>query len=772
MNTKGTVVLHERLFEIFGNCRPSKDYINLSKLPLYRIYSLNIDDSLESTLSRFSPNNYNVLSRNDFVIDVSISNPTLSLIKLNGDIRNPSLGFIFSASEYAKETTKNNKWYEELARDFNRYTLLFIGTQLNEPLLRFHIEQYQETHNQAIQRPTSYLLTPSLSKFDEINFKAANIEHIKGTMASFDSWIDEHLNDMPNYENIAKLKRPYMGLVNSKSDLNPEDLLSIGYSITDLQEVISSTSNTNNQTPTTFSKFYQGFKPSWQDIANQIPSQLTKINNFYNINFIESTPLRNSLYLVYGAAGSGKTTSIMQIAYNLKKNHTNNVYFIDRNYQNLLKIVEFLEKINDEPYYVLIDKIIQGYDELSEIIKTNKFKSIFIVSEDIKIWEYKAKEYLGEHLTKSIDISSIDRSDVPLILDKIKSYGKWTRLAKMSQHQREKTLYSNSKSQLLIGLLETTSGKGYEDIIFNDFNSIKANNEKSLLLLTSIASVENLPSSETTLLKALEYLGYTNQSIHYLVSRKLAGILSYNNGLVTTRHRTYSNKLFDFIQDKSELQKIIIAYIHSFTSYEFPIVTAVKSKSEANNFKHLVNFKFLNKILHNNKDLVLEVYRSFEKKFELEGLFLMQYGLALRSFKMHYEALDILSTALDAYPESNHIGHALAQQKLIIAYEYPHELRSSNYLTQAIEVLLRLSRTDMKGNHDKYPIVTLSKGHIQFLLIRKEFNTAREKASEYSNLISKIPNWQTDEKLRVANSTLMKFATSNNNYIQWNKSFS
>lgn len=182
-----------------------------------------------------------------------------------------------------KKQQKNNKWYEELARDFNRYTLLFIGTQLNEPLLRFHIEQYQETHNQAIKRPTSYLLTPSLSKFDEINFKAANIEHIKGTMASFDSWIDEHLNDMPNYENIAKLKRPYMGLVNSKSDLNPEDLLSIGYSITDLQEVISSTSNTNNQTPTTFSKFYQGFKPSWQDIANQIPSQLTKINNFYNI---------------------------------------------------------------------------------------------------------------------------------------------------------------------------------------------------------------------------------------------------------------------------------------------------------------------------------------------------------------------------------------------------------------------------------------------------------------------------------------------------------
>ena len=223
------------------------------------------------------------------------------------------------------------------------------------------------------------------------------------------------------------------------------------------------------------------------------------------------------------------------------------------------------------------------------------------------------------------------------------------------------------------------------------------------------------------------------------------------------------------MSDKAELQLIVIAYISAFSKYKSPIVTTVKSKSEANIFKHLVNFKFLNKLLNNNKELVLDVYRKFEMVFDHEGLFLMQYGLALRSFGMHYDALEILATALDAFPNSNHIEHALAHQKLIIAYEYPFASRSRLFLEEAITVLLRLSKTDMKGNHDRYPIVTLSKGHISFLLKNNEIPEAKEKASEYYNLINGIPNWQNDKKLKFASLALMKFATNNHQTIQWNE---
>lgn len=75
----------------------------------------------------------------------------------------------------------------------------------------------------------------------------------------------------------------------------------------------------------------------------------------------------------------------------------------------------------------------------------------------------------------------------------------------------------------------------------------------------------------------------------------------------------------------------------------------------------------------------------------------------------------------------------------------------------------------MKGNHDRYPIVTLSKGHISFLLKNNEILEAKEKASEYYNLINGIPNWQNDKKLKFASLALMKFATNNHQTIQWNE---
>lgn len=768
-NLKGTEILKNRLFQIFGNCTPTQDYINLAKLPIYRIYTLNIDDSLESTLRRYSKNSFEVFSRNGFITDISITDPILSLIKLNGDINKSELGFIFSASEYAKESNLANKWYQELARDFNRYTFLFIGTQLNEPLLKFHLEQYKKSHDQDIINPKSFLLTPKISDFEKINLERSNIYHIKGTMETFDQWIEEHLNEMPTYRDIIKSKRPYMAVVSSSNIDDINEIVAISHSITDLQEVISTIDKSNDIETHNFNKFYQGFKPEWVDILSNIPSKLTKINNFYRYNFIEKTPIKNSLYLIYGAAGSGKTTSIMQISYMLKRNTSNNVYFVDRNYESLTKIVSLLDRSNNKPYYILIDKIIQGYDELAEILKSGKSNAIFIISEDIKIWEYRAKEYLGPYLTKSIDISFIEKKDVALILEKIEKYGIWTRLSRMSKAEREEMLFKNSKSQLLIGLLETTLSEGYEKIIYNDFHSIKGGNEKALLLLASIAAVQNLPSDERTLLRALNYLGYSNQSIHYIVSRKLAGILSYKDGKVTTRHRLYSDKLFGFVENKAELQNIVIAYINAFANYDFPIVTTVKSKSEANLFKHLVNFKFLNKLLSNDKILVLDIYRKFEKKFEQEGLFLMQYGLALRSYGMHYEALDMLSTALEAFPQSNHIEHALAHQKIIIATEYPFGIKSQALLNEAVIVLTRLSKTDMKGNHDRYPIVTLSKGHINYLLKHDDVVEAKSKASEYYSLISNIPNWQSDKKLKIASSVLMKFATNNSNSISWSE---
>ena len=139
---QGELNLQSYLEEKFKHCRYSDDYKKLANLPFKRIYTLNIDDCLQGAF--FAQRKHlNIKNRNDATDEYSFENDITTLVKLNGDINNPTLGFIFSPEEYAKNTISNNNWYKELAQDMHTYTFVFIGTKLNEPLLDYHIQKFK-----------------------------------------------------------------------------------------------------------------------------------------------------------------------------------------------------------------------------------------------------------------------------------------------------------------------------------------------------------------------------------------------------------------------------------------------------------------------------------------------------------------------------------------------------------------------------------------------------------------------------------------------------
>src|SRR5690606_8429678 len=163
----------------------------------------------------------------------------------------------------------------------------------------------------------------------------------------------------------------------------------------------------------------------------------------------------------------------------------------------------------------------------------------------------------------------------------------------------------------------------------------------------------------------------------------------------------------------SSLKNIIKAYIHSFTVYQFPVVKNVSSK-EAAIYKGLVNFKFLKKVLKDKQEDIIGLYSSFEKAFEREGLFLLQYGLALRAYNYHEGALEKLVQAREAFPESVHIEHAYAQQLLILADRAEDSHNSEVYLHRAIDILRSIDKIN-KREGDRYPLISLSEGHVKIL---------------------------------------------------------
>lgn len=726
----------------FRNCTPSNEYNRLARYTFARIYTLNIDDAFERALDRNSKQNLYVRSRFDKVSQRDQLFKNIDYVKLNGDIKRPIDGYIFSPQEYASAAANSPLWYEELGSDYFNYIFIFIGTKLDEPLFYHHIERYRGKTKSREQR--SYVITPSASEIDIENLLESNIEHIPATLSQFVDWLDENFVTPPS---------PASTLLQSRPELNVSDVIDQERYISIFKEVVpvSRAQLSLMREPDSGSplrNFYKGYKPTWKDILDDVPALLnhtTKALEVIQRTIIEQRKV--FLFCIFGSAGSGKTTMMKQLALKLSEiNHP--VYYLDNINADISSLIYELDKKTKGKYFVFIEKIADVAQKIGEVIKENKNnKCVFIGSESLNIWNFRGSEYFDNNTILSYDISLINNNDAIKILERVKIYGNWTRLEKMSPESRIKELTVKSSQQLLIGLMETTSGDGFNKIIQRDYNKIPTESHKALLILCGLAAFQRVGAHESTLSRALQYLNLNGDVLN--LCKEMTGILFYKNGVITTRHYSYISKIFDFYVEPKYLKEIICAYIYSFSAYEYPIVTNI-SKSEGNIYKSLVNFKSLKKLLSNNEDMILGIYKTFEKTLENEGLYLLQYGLALRGYNKQDDALDKISTAKFAYNDSPQIDHALAQQLIILASRSDAKPLAMSYLRDAQEILSRLDNANIHIN-DGYPIVTLSEGHVTIIRKFEGEDVARNLAKEYYHKIErKLSTFKHEPNHRIA----------------------
>ena len=184
-------------------------------------------------------------------------------------------------------------------------------------------------------------------------------------------------------------------------------------------------------------------------------------------------------------------------------------------------------------------------------------------------------------------------------------------------------------------------------------------------------------------------------------------------------------------------------------------------------YKFLVNAKSLSKLLKGDKERILRIYKKFEKKLELEGLFLMQYGLALRSFDQHDEAYIKLQHASIAYPDSPHIEHALAVQLLILCFKNPEDI-ALTYLDKALNILRNLryipNNKFFSDEVDMYPIVTLSEGHICVLHQLNRIDEAKILAKTYYETINKMDVATSSKRLLKTKDKLLRYYVSGTSF--------
>jgi hypothetical protein len=735
---------------LFRNARPSNEYSVIASYAWRRIYTLNIDDALETAIRRSGVQKLHVRQSFDPIVDQDSFFDRLDLVKLNGTIDRIEDGVIFSASEYAKATAKPLPWYEQCASDFVRCPILFVGTKLSEPLLKFHIERYKAVTGRSPGR--SYVITPSATELQVATLSEYNIEHISGTLADFVSWLAGVFPSPLVPIDLAKESIPQLAELLKSPDA--QRFASLFDHVTPVRRN-SLKGHGATSGGAAIKDFYKGFRPTWQDIVDDIPAELDVLSKTKEV--LKDRFSKNSFLPLIGPAGSGKTTLLMQLCYEVSRSSSIDVYYIEQPIDRLRETLEAIEKTaRSSRVLVGIDNIDFVSDQLQEALDSKRLQKTMVVgAERENIWKRKTRVRLGAHSLKPVYVSEFSNEDAERILEKLERYGSWTRLGQLSHKKRVAELVVRAQKQLLIALLEATFGLGYGQIIASDYSTLTTDEERLSFLTIGLVTDRKQDAPQSLVDRALSSLGILNREA--MLRNNLSGIVVERSGKLAVRHPIYIRYILDNLVDPSLVLRALKALLAVFAQYESPVIKHV-DRLEATIYKGLLNHAFLRDVLKGRREVILSLYQDVEKKFEQDGLFWLQYGLALRDLREHEQSLEKLRLARQAYP-MDHTQHALGQQLLIVADTVSDKNIALAYAKEAMEILDGLD--SVIESDDTFPIVTLAEGYTKVLRRHEGPAIARREAARFAErLKSRIDSVEDDERLKIAYENMFRYAAT------------
>lgn len=748
INNINSAKLHGYFRDRFSNARPSADLLELVKFPWPRIFTLNIDDCIENALRKSGVQNFGVFLRNSPLEEVDPIFSKVQVVKLNGSADRPEDGFIFSPQEYGDGANRLPIWYRELGQSYSNYSFVFIGTKLDEPLFQHALAEMRSTINRSPLR--GFVITPEASIIDKHHLSGLNLEHIAGTISDFVSWLNSKMPTRPTGWEIAISRRPELRSLDKSLSRSQK------YTLNSITLVSGDTLPRSDARKSmgAIREFYRGFKPKWEDVQDGIPAKLAFIDKF--IELVLSNAQSGKCIALVGPAGSGKSTALMMTALDISRKQAAPVYYLKEPSINLKDIIRSLEQLNDSMYYLFIDKVEGMHLEISDFLRDEgrTCKVCFVITERLNIWKRRVESVIAPYVAKFNVIEKITRADATLILDKLEKFGPWTRLRSMPPISRIEEIYNKADRQLLIGLMEATTGVGFTQIIRKDFNDIGDVAHKAFLVIVGLASIHRSTMSPRIAGCALANLGIAKDI--NIMSRETEGIVVSSTKKLSARHPLYVRELFEKIVSTTLIRDCLKAVLEAFSDYDAPVIKNI-GKADGAVFKSIINHRFIKKMMRNEEDNILSIYKAFETKFHVDGLYWLQYGLSLRDFDRHEQALDIFRTTRDAY-KSPQIDHAYAQQLLIMASRSTSWDDAKKLLDEAMIILNDLEQK--AEDSDEYPIVTLAEGHISVMKTFFGTEGVRDLAQSYANKLLIVQRRNSNDRLREAIAKVVKFATN------------
>ncbi len=599
-------------------------YLTVAEWFWHRVYTFNADDLLEHV---YADHGAPVLDR---VVAPAAHRErdaflrTIQYVKLHGSIDDDK-DLTFGPREYgARAAARADLWYLHFIEEYSTLPTLFIGTELDEPLMWQYVELRgaQQVRGARVRRPKCFLVGPEISKPNEEVLAQFNIIPVRATAREFFEWLSQEA-EILRREDVLRLVDPSLepALRASERGVPGPEVAVAEYFFSFFRVPI----RPNN--PRVRASFLLGTPPTWDDIAADLDAHRDIDDTVLKrlLDLIKSDT--HDVLIISSAAGGGKSTICKRAALELV-DAGYSVYFSDgESSPNPEKIADYLATLELRTF-LFFDHA--GHDlaliaELCERIRDLKIRPVIAVATRSNDLAFRGYEFdrVGAR-SAAISVPNLSEADIRSILDTLEKHNLLGTLREKSPDERVEVFRTKAKKQILVAMREATSGRGFDEIIQDEFEKVHPKDAQLLYLVAALASDEEYGLSIQQMITAMDLPPNDTQ---VLVENSLAGILvqqEFDPSKYIVRHPAIANFVIESAP-RAMLADAVIALLITISTV-LPEGRERRRSRAFRLYREILSHRHLIAVFEGRSFLIRKIYESIKDYYRNDGHYWLQYG--------------------------------------------------------------------------------------------------------------------------------------------------
>jgi hypothetical protein len=744
----GTKNLNERLYTYYINCNPAPWHQTLTQIHWFRIYTTNIDDVIEAAYQTNTPKQQlePIICPTDYQ-EHDHWFETLQCVHLHGSVIDAAKGFTFTYEDFATQTAAPSPWYQALIEDMQANTIIFVGTRLNDPPF-YHYLTLRSKRAKGITevRPKAFLIAPGLTPIRKRQFEEQGMVVLDATAEEFFApVVAEVARRIPNRLDLLRNRYPHQiatlnaGLLDTQSEF-----------LRDFEFITAEPPTTPRATYRT--AFFDGAEPTWDDIRHNVDAPRDITNEFLTTIKTEQYGI-NALVLL-GHAGSGKTTILRRIAYELARDGRTVYYLRAPHRIQKRPLINLLTAIGDRHLYFCMDDANLHLDILEEVAREFHQKNITFVLADRPHAILSHLPRLGALKPALRDIPLLNRPDSEAIIDKLDEFGRLGDLQGKPRTEQVHEFLRRSNKQLLVAMKEATSGRGFDVILLSEFNSLQGRDAQLAYTIACLCFKHGVPVRKRHLIACLDGTDIDKINVFQYHLRDVVVPWKDNDDILSPRHRVIADQV---AKETAPLDLKIDATIR-FLSQVCADITPrniTKRTIEYRAYRGMINLDNMMQVFGENYDIISGIYRELKVYYDHDFLFWLQFGRAELHFDQFPEAETYLKASLAIRDTENFQAHhhmGVLYLKRATFDENP--ITALLDLHQGEEILRAQIKT--RGHIDAYPFAALIQHKIRYLRRHNAANLTADLEELFALAKQGLQNHPYDQRMIEAHQEIFK----------------